>query len=230
MTAALASGSDADFGNVNADAAGPTGTGVYDLDAVQFVVEYSNDTKLYRDGSDINIKLGDGSAANAFLDLTGGDPTFAGPSFVDYQIPGRYLSISGMINPQQAKWTGGSGSSGDIWDNGGDVGRVPRVAGDATTGLPIYKVGDIGGSFGVGEFGSATCHVTMDNVIVAWPTSCGANDFGESGGTASHQIAYILDGSGFVEATHTIELDLQVPAGVYPGTYTGTLTVEQTFS
>lgn len=227
MTASLDSGSSgADFGTVDVEAAGDLGTGVVEDDAVTFDVVYSDDTKLIRPGSYVNIKLGDGSVPNAFLAL---DPldlvAFDGSSSANFQIPGRYLTISGMINPQQEKFTDVNGVFSDpIWSNSGK-GRVPRAAGSTTTGDPIYKVGDIGGTFG--PTNASLCHVTDDDDVVAWDTiNCGANDFGETGG-ASHRIAYILPGSGFVSATHTIELDLQVPAGVYPGTYTGVLTVEQ---
>lgn len=226
MDAQLAAGSSADFGTVDVEAAGAVGTGLVDAGSITLSVEYINDTMLYRDGSFVNIKLGNGNPSDAFLDLISGDPGFTGADQVDFQIPGRYLTISAMNNPQQLKWTNPSGTStGPIWTNdmtvNNGVGRVPRVAGSTTTGQAIYKVGDIGGTFGPG------CDVTTGSAMMPWPgASCGANDFGESGG-ASHRVAYIYPGSGFVSAAHAIELSLQIPAGVYMGTYQGTLTVEQ---
>lgn len=221
MSAGLTSASNANFGTVPVNAAGATGTGLVDAGTVTLGVQYSNDTKLYRPGSYVNIKLGDGSVANAYL-APGAITPFLGSDQVNFQIPGRYLSITEMNNPQQAKYTGGPSSTGNIWANDGNVGRVPRGAGSATTGIAIYKVGDIAGTFGSNTSG---CSVTTGSSLAPWPSACGSNNFGESG--ASHQVAEIYPGSGFVSAEHTIQLGLNVPAGAYPTTYTGTLTVEQ---
>ncbi len=223
MSAGLASGSSAKFGNVPVDAVGE-GNGLVNAGTAEFVVEYGNDVSLHRSGSNIYLKLGDGTSAGAYMEFKDSVPGYIVPGNVNLQIPGRYLSISGMYNPQQVKYTGGTGSSGQIWN--GSTGRAPRVAGSADSGKAIYKVGDIGGAFGATA--PSACRVTTDNTLVLWPEVCGANNFGE--GNGSHMIAWIYEGSGFVSATHTVQLALQVPAGVYPGTYEGTLTVEQVFN
>lgn len=238
---AVASGADTDFGIVPVNAAGNSATGLVHAGEVQFDIVISGDDKLFRSGGDVNVKLGDGSDGNAFLDLTGGDPTgFYNAGTVDFQIPGRYLSVDGLQNPQQAKFTGGTGTPPGggypIWsglDNNsttpGDAGRAPRVAGagnsPTSAGKAIYKVGDIGGTF---NNNSNACHITTDSVVVDWNSACGDASFSE--GNVTKQIAYILPGSGFVEANQTIKLSLDVPAGVYPGTYTGILTLESTLS
>ena len=231
MAASLVGGAGAvSFGTVEANAAGPSGSGLFPATAASFDVLYEHDTLLTRPGSQVTIKLGDGTLANAFLGFQGTVPSYIVSSQVNLQIPGRYLTIEGMNNPQQLKWTGGTSSTGDIWSNSG-VGRVPRVAGagntSGSTGKAIYKVGDIGGAFGQWTSGTSPCKITSGSSVTAWPTVCGDNSFGEAGTTASHLIANIYEGSGFVQATHTIELGLDVPAGVYPGVYEGTLTVEQ---
>lgn len=225
-------GTDADFGihQINAD---ESLTGYHDAGSVEFEIELTGDDELYRPGGAINVKLGDGSNANAYLDLAT-DPTFDGASLVNFQIPGRYLSVSGLNNPQQSKWTNVGGSHSDpIWAGSsvhtpnGIHGRAPRIAGSATTGLAIYKVGDMGGTFGSPN--NAGCNVTSGTAVMDWPTTgCGVPAFSE--GNVTKQLAYILPGSGFVAATQKIELSLLVPAGVYPGTYTGVLTLESTFS
>lgn len=233
MGASLAGGAGAgDFGTVSADAAGEaTGSGFFTAPTKNFEVKYEHDTKLTRPGSQITIKLGDGTAANAFLAFQDTVPSYIVASQVNLQIPGRYLTIEGMNNPQQDKWTGGTGSQGDIWSNNGDVGRVPRIAGQGDTstsvGKAIYKVGDIGGAFGQWTSGVSPCKVTTGTAVQPWPAVCGDNSFGEASTNASHLIANIYEGSGFVEATHTIQLGLKVPAGVYPGTYHALLTVDQ---
>lgn len=224
----ISNGATTSFAAVLADAKGDATTGLVPAGNTTFDISVTGDDKLDRPGGAINIKLGDGSNAIAYLAFGGTVPSYVDPSRVSLQIPGRYLSISGMNNPQQLKYTGGpTSTSGAVWSgttNG--VGRVPRVAGSATVGKAIYKVGDIGGTFNSPATGPNACHVTVDNTIVAWPTACGNSAFAES--NVTKQIDYIYDGSGFVAATHTIQLGLNVPAGIYPGTYTGVLTLEST--
>lgn len=223
ISVALINGTTADFLIVPVDAVGDPLTGLVDAGSVTFDVGITGDDKLDRPGGEINVKLGDGSAAGAHLNLTGGDPDFTGSNQADFQIPGRYLEISAMNNPQQAKYTGGVGSSGQIWNGSG--GRAPRVAGNADSGLPIYKVGDIYGTFNSDADG---CRVTTESALQPWVDACGDPSFGED--HVTKQIAGIYPGSGFVSATHQIQLSLAVPAGVYPGDYEGELTVEETFS
>lgn len=224
MTAGLAAGSSANFGTVSANAAGNPNTGLMPAGTVTLTVQYQTDTKLFRPGSNVNIKLGDGTVSNAYLAIQS-VPSFPGSDQATFQIPGRYLSISAMDNPQQLKWTNAAGTHSDpIWTNDGNKGRAHRAAGSETSGPPIYKIGDIGGRFGSSS--SPDCGVTSGTALVAWNTAvCGSNTFGESG--ASHRIAEIHPGSGFVSATHQLQLSLNVPAGVYPETYKGVLTVEQ---
>jgi|GEM_PF-4514641 len=227
-------GTSANFGTVLVNAPGAATDGLVPAGSVTFEVGITGDDELIRPGGAINIKLGDGAGGNAYLDLTGPDPTFPGASVANFQIPGRYLSISGLNNPQQAKWTNTStaANANPIWagtnnNSTTSPGRVPREAGAVNAGKPIYKVGDIGGTFG--NPASATCNVITGSAIATWPLSgCGVPAFSE--GNLTKQIAYIHDGSGFVAATHLIQLSLSIPGGVYPGTYTGTLTLESTFS
>lgn len=211
------------FGNVPVDAPGDPNTGLVSAGTASLTIGITGDDKLYRDGGEIDIKLGDGTDAGAFLDYTDADPTFLGANQANFQIPGRYLSIAGLQNPQQLKWTGGLNSDGShIWSGENNlVGRVPRAAGDADHGLPIYKVGDVYGSFN-------GCNVTVGDTVTPWDSNCGDASFGE--GSATKQIAGIYPGSGFVTCSQEVQLALNVPAGVYPGQYQGTLTVEQTFS
>jgi hypothetical protein len=228
MSVALTGGTNANFGNINVNAVGDTSTGLVDAGSVTFTLGITNDTKLYRDGSHINITLGDGSAAGANLNFIGTEPTFLGANQVDFQIPGRYLSVEAMNNPQQAKYTGGQSSSGPIWTGSNPpnaAGRVPRVAGNVSTGKAIYKIGDIFGTFNSDSEG---CRVTTGNTLMSWTSSCGDASFGEN--HITKQIAGIYPGSGFVQANHQVKLALDVPAGVYPGLYEADLTVEQSFS
>lgn len=223
ITIGLASGSSADFLTVPVNAVGAPGTGLVSAGTALLSLVISGDDMLYREGGAINLKLGTGTASGAFLDLTGGDPTFLGANQVDFQIPGRYLTVSGLQNPQQAKYTGGVSSSGQVWN--GTIGRVPRAAGSATTGIAIYKVGDIFGTF---NNATEACKLTTGATVQPWNNVCGDASFGEAHPTKS--IAGVYPGSGFVAASQTIALSLDVPAGVYPGIYEGTLTLEESFS
>jgi hypothetical protein len=223
--------SDTDFGTFSADAAGDVNTGLFDGGTAALDLALSGDNKLYRAGGSISITLGTGTAASAQMNLTSGDPTFLGADTVDFQIPGRYVSITGMNNPQQAKFTNvGGTSTAPIWSGTtgtvGGVGRPPRVAGSATTGQAIYRVGDVGGTFN--NPANAGCNVTTGTAVQSWISSCGDPTFSE--GNITKQVAYMYPGSGTVTVVHRIELGLKIPAGVYPGTYTGVLTIDMTFS
>ena len=97
---------------------------------------------------------------------------------------------------------------------------VPR---DAAGTAPIYKTSDPVGLMGQPDYNSGVCRVTTGSTPVAWGT---APDPSFSN-TNSKLITHFRPGSGTVQTDQTIQISLDIPAGVYPGTYSGTLIVEQ---
>lgn len=218
LTVGIASSSDGNFGTVPVDAAESATGGVKNAGTKTLTLEIKNDTKLFNtNGFDITIRLKDGYLApNA-------QPTFEASSSANFQIPGRYLKITAVGNPQQAKYTGTS-SCANPWDGSGTTAASQCVPRDAAGAKPIYKVSDPVGLMGQADYLSGDCRVTSGSTPLPWKATCPDNSFSNTSGKL---ITHFRAGSGTVETTQQIEISLDVPAGVYPGEYTGTLIIEQ---
>lgn len=213
VTAAINGGN---FGSVSLDAVGDA-NGVYVVPAANnpiLAVGFTNDTKLYRPSTTtVSLSLVGGAL---FLDNPPTDATVYGASMVNFQIPGRYLNIAGVTNPSQRKWTGATSANCSQYNNGTGDQCAPK----ADDGKPIYHVGDAQGIYGgCGVPGSAS------NSDPAPVSNCASTDFGPTGSTT---VMILHDGSGTVTSGQLVELGLSIPAGVYPGVYTGTVNVTAT--
>lgn len=209
------------FGSQAIDAVGTTG-GSTTLTGGVFVLQITNDSGNFNSndpnpqGFDIQIRLTGGNGTNPALVPTS-QPVFQDSTGANFQIPGRYLKITDVGNPIQAKYTGGSSCS-HVWD--GTVGCAPR---DADNSMPIYRVGDPVGLMGLPEYDGGTCRV-VSGTSAPWGGSCGNNTFSDP---SAKLIMHFRPGSGTVGTQQTLNMSLTIPAGVYPTTYTGTLVVEQ---
>lgn len=194
-------------------------------------LEISNDVALVNNPFDITIRLDDGSGDGAFLKPNGPIPAYEAGANV--QIPGRYLKITDIGNPQQAKFSGGATSGCTTWDGTGTTSApqcAPREAVPTTgNGLPIYKTSDPSGLAGVPDpFPSSGPCVITSGISMPWPSSgCGEPRFTDASGKL---IMHFRAGSGTVDTLMSINLALTLPAGLYPDTYTGVLTIEKVTS
>jgi len=215
LSVGLATSSSGTFGSVSVNAVGTTG-GVTNAGTKSLALQITGDNKLFNaNGFDISIKLQDG-----YLTLPS-QPVFDYSAPANFQIPGRYLKISAVGNPQQAKYTGAS-SCANPWTGAGTTSAAQCVPRAATGTAPIYKVGDVVGLMGQPDNG-VTCRV-VSGPPAAWASGCPDPSFSS---TTGKLITHFRPGSGTVETDQVIEITLDVPAGVYPGTYSGTLIIEQ---
>jgi hypothetical protein len=203
--------------------------GVKNAGSQTLTLEISNDVALVNTPFDITIRLDDGGGHGAFLAPTGPVPAYEAGANV--QIPGRYLKITDVGNPDQAKFSGGATSGCTAWDGTGSPSTpqcAPREAVPSTgNGLPIYKTSDPVGLMGVPDSGSGPCRNTS-SLFLPWPsTGCGEARFVDATGKL---IMHFRAGSGTVDTLMSIKMTLDLPAGLYPDTYTGVLTIEKVTS
>ncbi len=222
LSVGIGSSSGFNFGSVTVDAVGtPGGGGVVNAGNATLVLAIEGDTSLFNANAfDITIKL-----QNGYLGLSP-IPVYLNSTSVSHQIPGRYLSITAVGNPQQAKYTGGSGCPDDkVYDGNATTASSQCAPRDAAGAKPIYRVSDPVGLYGAPDYNGGPCRIAGGATPVAWPTSCPDSSFSDPNG--SKLIMHFRPGSGTIRTEQTIEMTLDVPAGVYPGQYSGTLVVEQ---
>ena len=226
LAVGVGSSSGFDFGSLAVNASESGTLGVKSAGTANLSLAITGDTSLFNaNGFEVTVRLDNGTGAGAFL-APAVQPTFTDSAPAIFQIPGRYLKISAIGNPQQAKFSGSS-SCANVWNGSGTTSAAqcaPRVA---VGTQPIYKTSDPVGLMGQPDNGS-TCRVASGNVLVNWDTAnCLTNAFTTAGGK---QILRFRPGSGTVATIEALQMTLDVPAGVYPTTYTGVLVVEQVVS
>jgi hypothetical protein len=217
----LGASSGFDFGTETVDA--ESATGVDNAGTASLELLITGDTSLFNeDAFDITIRL-----QNGYLGLPS-QPVFESSNAANFQIPGRYLEITAVGNPQQAKYTGGS-SCANVYDGSATTTSAQCAPREANGNKPIYKVSDPVGLFDMPQYdgvpsGEPNCRIASGAAPQPWPAACPDPSFSDTG---SKLIMHFRPGSGTIETSQTIEMTLDIPAGVYPGTYSGTLVVEQ---
>ncbi len=218
-------------GPLNLNASESTTSGVKNAGSSTLVLQISNDVALVNSPFDITIRLDDGGGHGAYLAPTGTIPSFEAGA--DVQIPGRYLKITDVGNPAQAKYSGTYNAStnptgcANVWNGAGTTSSAQCAPRAATGFNPIYKTSDPVGLMGVADSGSDPTNPCRNTTVAfrPWPgTGCGDPTFSNA---SAKLIMHFRAGSGTVETLASYKLTLDVPAGVYPTTYQGVLTIEK---
>lgn len=214
------------FGTVTLDAAQSGTGGVKNAGTAQLQVVVNDNSLFNPQDFTVTVRLDNGDGSGAYLQPSTPVPAFTDSTAANFQIPGRYLKITDISNPAQAKFTGSTcaAPSRTPWNGAGTVTAPQCVPRDANNSMPIYKVSDPVGLAGIPYTPNpGPCRIAS-GTIVPWDPSCPDPTFSTA---SAKPIMYFRAGSGTVQTLQALNMTLDVPAGVYPTTYTGDLVVEK---
>ena len=214
------------FGTVTLDAAQAATGGVKNAGSATLNIVVNDNSLFNSTDFTVTVRLDNGDGSGSYLQPSVPVPAFTDSSAANFQIPGRYLKITDISNPGQAKFTGSTcaAPTRTPWNGAGSVGAPQCVPRDNVNVKPIYKVSDPVGLAGIPYTPTpGPCRLSTGG-LVPWDPSCPDPTFT---GTAAKPIMYFRAGSGTVQTLQVLNMTLDVPAGVYPTTYTGNLIVEK---